>query len=112
MILDRYFYSTFVYHSELITVDFPKDITDFYGNLTQPDLVIFLDVPQRIRKDRINKRKEKLQWYGDEVSLKRDLTNNYFELFAKLKTNVLKVDNHKNTVEQTVDIIRNEISKI
>ena len=105
VILDRYFYTTYVYHQEIIKVNFPTGIKDFYKNLIQPDLVIFLDVPQEIRKERIKSRKGELQWFGDAISIKKDLTNSYFKLFSDLNTKFLSVDNHKNNIEQSIKII-------
>lgn len=109
VILDRYVYSTYVYHKELLGNKIPEEVKEIYHKIIQPDLVIFLDVPQNIRKERINQRVGDLQWYGDAISLKTDLTNSYFELFSDLKTNVIKVDNYKNNVSQTIEIIRNEM---
>lgn len=112
VILDRYFYTTYVYHQEIIKENFPSEIKDFYNNLIQPDLVIFLDVPQRIRTERIMSRKGELQWYGDAISLKTDLTNNYFKLFRELKTKPLCVDNHKNSIEQSISLISQKIEEL
>lgn len=112
VILDRYVYTTYVYHQEIIVENFPSEIKTFYNNLVQPDLVVFLDVPQNVRRERISLRNGELQWYGDAISIKTDLTNKYFELFDELKTNVLKVDNYNNRVEQTIDIINIEIDKL
>jgi dTMP kinase len=112
VILDRYFYTTYVYHQEIIKVNFPTEIKDFYKNLIQPDLVIFLDVPQEIRKERIKSRKGELQWFGDAISIKKDLTNIYFKLFSDLNTKFLSVDNHKNNIEQSIKIINLEIDQL
>ncbi len=112
VILDRYFYTTYVYHQEIIKVNFPTDIKDFYKNLIQPDLVIFLDVPQEIRKERITCRPGELQWYGDAISVKTDLTNSYFKLFSYLNTKFLSVDNHKNNIEQSIKIINQKIHQL
>lgn len=112
VILDRYVYTTYVYHQEIITENFPLEIKAFYNNLVQPDLVIFLDVPQKVRKERINLRNGELQWYGDAISIKTDLTNKYFKLFSELGTNVFKVDNYNNDVKQSIEIINREIDKL
>lgn len=112
VILDRYFYTSYVYHQEIITEDFPTEIKAFYPSFIQPDLVVFLDVPQAIRQERIGSRAGELQWYGDAVSVKKDLTASYFKLFKELNTKVLRVDNHSNSIEQSVHIINKEIATL
>lgn len=112
VILDRYFYTTYVYHQQIVKSNFPVEIKTFYDKLLQPDLVIFLDVPHEIRKERIRSRSGELQWYGDAISIQTDLTENYFNLFNDLKTKVFKVDNHNNSIEQSIKIINKEINKL
>ena len=112
VILDRYFYTTYIYHQEIIKESFPSRIKDLYKEFTQPDLVIFLDVPQEVRKERIKKRPGELQWYGDAISVKKDLTNCYFKLFSELNTKFLRVDNHKNNIEQSIRIINQRLNKL
>ena len=112
VILDRYFYTTYIYHQQIVTTNFPVEIKTFYNKLLQPDIVIFLDVPQEIRKERISSRSGELQWYGDAISIQTDLTENYFRLFNDLNTKVLRVDNHSNNIEQSIQIINNEINKL
>lgn len=112
VILDRYFYTTYIYHQEIIKESCPSRIKDLYKEFTQPDLVIFLDVPQEVRKERIKKRPGELQWYGDAISVKIDLTNSYFKLFSELNTKFLRVDNHKNNIEQSIRIINQRLNKL
>ena len=105
--LDRFYYTSFVYHQKLLNGGIPNEMKKVYRftGLPKPDLVVFLDVPQEIRKQRIKERGEKLQWYGDAVSVKTDLTPAYFELFRELDLPVLRVDNHTNSVEQSLMLI-------
>ena len=112
VVLDRFFYTSYCYHKVLLNESMPESIKEIYlfSDLPKPDAVIFLDVPQHIRVERISERKEELQWYGDKVSMDHDLTDVYFDLFRNLKVNVLRVDNHTNSVEQTLAIIDSYLS--
>lgn len=112
VILDRYFYSTYVYHKQMLNGNVPKEMMAIYNELLQPDLVVFLDVPQKIREERIRGRAVEIQWYGDAVSLKNDLTNSYFEMFKELNTNVLIVDNYSNSANATTAIIVDRLKAI
>ena len=69
-------------------------------------------MPQEIRKERISSRSGELQWYGDAISVRIDLTKTYFKLFNDLNTKVLKVDNHNNSIEQSIKIINKGINEL
>lgn len=107
VVMDRYFYTSYTYHKQLLKESMPDRIRQIYsfGDLPKPDLVVFLDVPQAVRSERIQSRGEALQWYGDKVSSQHDLTSSYFELFEELKVNVLRVDNHSNSIAETLELI-------
>ncbi|MCB9232628.1 MAG: deoxynucleoside kinase [Bacteroidia bacterium] len=114
IVLDRFYYTSFSYHKALLNGSLPESIKKVYNfeSLPKPDLVIFLDVPQHVRQSRIQERGGELQWYGDKVSMETDLTSTYFRLFEDLGVNVLRVDNHKNTVEQTMQIINTAFEEL
>lgn len=114
IIMDRYFYTSYAYHKELLGGDLPRSILELYGiqDLPHPDMVVFLDVPKAVRSARISKCGGEMNWYGDEVSMKTDLTDIYFELFKAMKVNVLEVDNHKNSVEGSMKIINKEYDQL
>lgn len=111
VVLDRYFYTSYTYHKQLLQESMPEQARQIYSfqNLPKPDLVVFLDVPQTVRSERIQSRGDTLQWYGDKVSTEYDLTLSYFELFEELNVNVLRVDNHSHSVAQTLDIIESHL---
>jgi dTMP kinase len=112
VILDRYYYTTFIYHQELLQEQFPHEITYLYNFLLKPDLLVFLDVPQKIRESRIIKRGSSPQWYGDAVSAKKDLTEAYMSFFKDLNTKLVRVNNHDNSIEQSKQIINTEILEL
>jgi len=111
VVLDRYFYTTYVYHKEILK-DVPDNIKSVYKDLLKPDLVVFLDVPQAERSRRIEKREGELQWYGDAISLKVDMTNSYYSFFEELNVNLLKVDNHNNSPEESITIINKAFEEL
>ena len=112
LVLDRYFYTSYTYHTRLLKAQMPEAIKKVYNfpNLPKPDFVVFLDVPQSVRTNRIKERSEDLQWYGDAVSMQFDLTQTYFDLFEELKVNVIRIDNHKNSIQETLAIINQHYS--
>lgn len=112
VIIDRYFYTTYVYHQKLIQENFPEIIKKSYVHLLNPDLVVFLNVSQKERSKRINQRKGELQWYGDAVSLEFDLTEKYFKLFKELNVKSFIVDNETNSVEESLKLIYSKIDSL
>jgi deoxyguanosine kinase len=114
VVLDRFLYTSYSYHKALLKDAMPEEIKKIYRfqDLPKPDLLVYLDVPQMVRAKRIKGRKGDLQWYGDQVSLEHDLTEVYFDLFQTLDVNPLRIDNHTNSVEETLSIVNNHFQKI
>lgn len=108
-VLDRYYFSTIVYH-ESKQKGITKSLINVFKELYQPDLVFLIKTDFNILKKRIDLREEKS--LNDELFLKEDLYNSIYELFTNcIKTDVYVIDNN-GTLEDSKKQISNVLKNL
>ncbi len=85
VICDRYYYSSFAYQGTASDIDWVMNINLGCPQMLTPDLAIFLDVNPDTCKERIDQVREKPELYEKDLSLMREIRNNFLTVFDKLK---------------------------
>ena len=93
VISDRYYFSSYAYHSVHAPMDWVIHANSLSENILRPDLNIFVDVPTEICIERISLNRTKPQRY-ERIKHLQEVLNNYHIAFDKLKDSeiVVKVD--------------------
>ncbi len=85
VICDRYYYSSFAYQGTASDIDWVMTSNLNCKEMLTPDLCIFLDVNPDTCKARIDKVREKPELYEKDVTLMREIRNNFLSVLDKLK---------------------------
>ncbi len=85
VICDRYYYSSFAYQGTASDIDWVIDMNLNCREMLTPDLCVFLDVNPDTCKERIDKVREKPELYEKDVTLMREIRNNFLNVLDKLK---------------------------
>ncbi len=105
VISDRYYFSSYAYHSVHAPMDWVIQANSLSENILRPDLNIFIDVPTDICIERISLNRTKPQRY-ETIKHLQEVLNNYHIAFDKLKDReiVVKVDGTKSPDEVSDEI--------
>jgi dTMP kinase len=107
VITDRYYFSSYAYHSAHVDMDWVLEINKKCTQLLRPDLNVFIDILPEESMERINKNRTSVEMYEtlDNLTKVREL---YFNAFEKMKdVEKVAVIKGKNTIEETQNSIRN-----
>ena len=106
--LDRYWMSTFCYHSAL-NVNGPR-VDDFNG-LAIPDLIIFLDVSLDARIKRLSVRGMNIE---DEqmVHFSSNIRNRYLDLLPRIGCRTVSIDTSELDFDQTFSVISSHVELV
>ncbi|MFW6282908.1 MAG: dTMP kinase [Minisyncoccales bacterium] len=102
IISERYFYSTIIYGSLHVDQKWLKELCKIF---IEPDLIFYLDLPEKIAIERIKERGEKIELFEKEDFLKK-VRNGFNEIFQN-KKNVYKLDGRR-----SIDEVHKEIYEI
>jgi len=106
--VDRYWMSTFCYHS-VLDVNCPR-IEDFNG-LAIPDLIIFLDVSLEARLKRLSVRGMNIE---DEqmVQFSSNIRSRYLDLLPQVGCRTLSIDTSELDFDQTFSVISSHVELV
>lgn len=106
VITDRYYFSSYAYHSVHMSMDWVIEINKPCADLLRPDLTVYIDIPPEVSMARITKARESAELYETLENL-TNVRNKYMEAFDILKTEeqVFITDGN-----QTPDLIADDIS--
>ncbi|MEZ5016220.1 MAG: dTMP kinase [Flavipsychrobacter sp.] len=105
IICDRYYFSSYAYHSAHVPLDWVIKANSLPANLLKPDLNIFLDLAPEKSMERITKGREKLELFEnlDRLTTTR---KQFFHAFEVLKEEenvaVINADNPVDTIATEV----------
>jgi len=112
VISDRYYFSSYAYHSVYIDMDWVINANKICFDILKPDLSIFIDTPpelciKRLEQDRFLKEKY------EELGHLRKVRNNYLIAIDRLKNieNVVVIDGNK-TIEEIANDSLDAIQKV
>jgi dTMP kinase len=112
VISDRYYFSSYAYHSVYIDMDWVINANKICFDILKPDLSIFIDTPpelciKRLEQDRFLKEKY------EELEHLRKVRNNYLIAIDRLKNieNVVVIAGDK-TIEEIVNDCLDAIQKV
>ncbi|MEM1326323.1 MAG: dTMP kinase [Bacteroidota bacterium] len=93
VICDRYYLSSYAYHSEFVPLDWVMAANAECAKLLRPDLIIFLDITPEKSLERIRKSRAFLDLYETEERLKK-VRDNYFLAMKRIEKeeNILVLD--------------------
>ncbi len=86
VITDRYYFSSYAYHSVHMSLDWVIQANSICVDLLQPDLNIYIDIEPEISMARINKGRNTVELYETIENLTK-VRDKYFEAFEKQKSN-------------------------
>lgn len=115
LICDRYYFSSYAYHSVLVDMDWVIGMNKICAELIKPDITVFIDVTPEICMERIRAKRESLEMYETLQNL-INVRRNYFTAFEKLSSteHITVIDgNRPETViaEEILSVISNLQSK-
>ena len=84
VITDRYYFSSYAYHSVDMDMDWVISANSICADILRPTITVFLDIPVEEALDRIRRDRFHTELYEKEERLKSVRTN-YFKAFEKLK---------------------------
>lgn len=96
VLCDRYYFSSFAYHSLKMDMERVIDLNAYNMQLLQPTVNVFIDVDPAVCFKRLEKCRPQLELFETETIMK-EVRNLYFKAFDRLKTqeNVLPVDGNR-----------------
>jgi dTMP kinase len=86
VICDRYYFSSYAYHSLDVPMDWVMDANSLCAKLLKPDIIFFIDVDPAISMQRIANNREQSDLFETKSQLEK-IRANYLEAFDKKKDN-------------------------
>jgi dTMP kinase len=84
VITDRYYFSSYAYHSVHVSVDWVIQANAICAGLLRPDLTVFIDIDPEISMQRIAKDRQSTEMYETLDNL-RNVREKYLEAFERFK---------------------------
>lgn len=84
VICDRYYFSSYAYHADDLSLDWLIEANSISQNLLKPDLNIYIDIEPEESMKRLNKDRSSLEIFENIEKLKI-VRSKYFEAFEYLK---------------------------
>jgi len=84
VITDRYYFSSYAYHSVHMNMDWVIQANSLSADLLRPDLNIYIDISPEISMKRLNKGRDTIELYESIENLKK-VREKYFEAFEIFK---------------------------
>lgn len=84
IICDRYYFSSYAYHSLDVPMDWVIDANSLCAKLLKPDIIFFIDVDPAISMQRIANNREQTDLFETKTQLEQ-IRANYLEAFEKKK---------------------------
>ena len=112
VISDRYYFSSYAYHSPYMDTEQIIRANTVSAQLLRPDINIFIDIEPQTAFNRLQKKESPLELYEDIDNLQK-VRKFYFKAFDKLKDkeNILIIDGN-NTPDNIELAIWNNINKL
>lgn len=106
VISDRYYFSSFAYHSVYMNMDWVIECNQMCRKILKPDVTVFVDVPPEVCMGRIIANREVPELY-ETGEILRKVRNNYLEAFNVLEPEeVVKIVNGNQPVEEVARFVR------
>lgn len=86
VITDRYYFSSYAYHSVHMPMDWVIAINKPCADLLKPDLTVYIDISPELSMERITESRESIELYETLENL-TNVRNKYMEAFDLLGTN-------------------------
>ena len=98
VICDRYYFSSFAYQGTKSDINWVMKINLECKKIIKPDICIFLDVNPDTCKGRIDKGREKAELYEKDIEIMKNIRQNFFTVFEKLRDthNIIIIDANNN----------------
>lgn len=112
VISDRYYWSSYAYHSLAVDMDWVIDLNRAAAKLLRPDITIFLDLTAEKSFDRITKNRAQQDLFEKKELLEK-VRSNYYKAFEKIgNEEKLEVIDADRTIEDLSDDIWGAVQKI
>ncbi len=112
VITDRYYFSSYAYHSVHMPMEWVIQANSLSAELLRPDLNIYIDISPEVSMKRLNKGRNIIELY-ESVDNLRQVREKYLEAFdlLKLQENIYKTDGNRQP-EVIAEDIWKEISQM
>ncbi|MEY3421463.1 MAG: hypothetical protein RIR48_1755 [Bacteroidota bacterium] len=112
IITDRYYFSSYAYHSVYVDMDWVIHANSMSADLLRPDLNIYIDISPEVSMERLRKGRSTLEMY-ETLDHQKAVYQKYEEAIEKLKyeEKVIRVKGERSPEEISLDI-RKMIEKI
>ncbi len=108
VITDRYYFSSYAYHSVHMDMTWVMEANKFSAQLLRPDLNVYIDIAPEISMDRIKKERDSVEMY-ETLDNQRKVYAKYAEAFEHEKSSekILIVNGHQAPEKIAEDIWNN-----
>jgi dTMP kinase len=105
VITDRYYFSSYAYHSVYMDMDWVIKANAMSADLLRPDLNIYIDISPEISMERLNKGRNAIDLYETKDNL-TNVYQTYAQAFDKLGIieKIFKTDGNRSTEAISADI--------
>lgn len=105
VITDRYYFSSYAYHSVHMPMDWVIEANRLSSELLRPDLNIYIDIAPEVSMERLNKGRDTIELYETLENLK-NVRDKYLEAFELLKSSekVVILDGNRQSEAISEDI--------
>ena len=112
VITDRYYFSSYAYHSVHMPLDWVIEANRLSSELLRPDLNIYIDIAPEVSMERLNKGRDTIELYETLDNLK-SVRDKYMEAFDLLQSTekVFVIDGNRES-EAIAEDIWNKIKSI
>lgn len=105
VVCDRYYFSSYAYHADDLSLDWLVEANSISQNLLKPDINIYIDIAPEVSMDRLNRDRSSLEIFENLENL-RKVRRKYHEAFHYLKEveKVSIIDGSRSIEEVSSDI--------
>ena len=107
VITDRYYFSSYAYHSVYVDMDWVIHANSMSADLLRPDLNIYIDIKPEVSMERLQKGRQNIEMY-ETLDHQRKVYKKYQEAFERIgdAEKVVRVDGNRK-----IDLIQEGIRK-
>jgi dTMP kinase len=107
VICDRYYFSSYAYHSDDLSLNWLVEANSQSKDLLKPDINLFIDIDPEISMERLNKDRSSLEIFENIEKLKK-VKEKYYEAFNYLKDceNISIINGNQSIEKVNQDILK------
>lgn len=112
VICDRYYFSSYAYHADDLSLNWLVEANSISQKLLKPDINIYIDIAPEVSMERLNKDRSSLEIFENLENLKK-VRSKYYEAFDYLKdVERVSIIDGSRSIEEVSDNIFEKIKEL